>query len=137
MSVGSFTIAPLRSFNNWRQLGSSARSVHPILYYVWCVLGTPFWFFGCVGAVFCFLTFPSMLLGLGLSFVNNKPSIGWWIYAACIILLWTLLYVIQMAGVLRQARSAILDIEGTVVILIMSLSYALACWYVSHQIGLK
>jgi hypothetical protein len=134
-SIGHFTFAPLRSIQKWREAASNAREVHAALYYVWCVLGTPFWFVACFGYVFCLLLFPSMLLGFGLSVAQKHPGIGWFTYAACVVLLWTTLYLVQLKGAVRQLRARVFDVETLTTVLFMSLSYVVAAWYVFSEIG--
>lgn len=134
-SIGHFTFAPLRSIHQWREAASNARGVHPVFYYVWCILGTPFWLVACLGYVFCVLLFPSMLLGAGLSVAHKQPGIGWFIYAACVVLLWTTLFLVQLKGTVRQLRARTLDVETLTTVLLMSLSYLVAAWYVSFEIG--
>jgi hypothetical protein len=134
-STGHFTFAPLRSIQKWREGASNAREVHPAFYYVWCALGTPFWFVACFGYVFCLLLFPSMLLGLGLAVAQNRPGVGWFIYAACALLFWTMLYLVQLKGAVRQLRARILDVETLTTVLLMSLSCLVAAWYVLYEIG--
>lgn len=76
-----------------------------------------------------------MLLGLGLSVVQKQPGIGWFIYAACVVLLWTTLFLIQLKGAVQQLRARTLDVETLTTVLLMSLSYVVAAWYVSFEIG--
>ncbi|MCX7827080.1 MAG: hypothetical protein N2689_16240 [Verrucomicrobiae bacterium] len=134
-SIGHFTFAPLRSIQKWREGAANAREVHSAFYYVWCALGTPFLLVACIGYVFCLLLFPSMLLGLGLAIAQKQPGIGWCIYAACALLFWTMLYLIQLKGAVRQLRARVIDVEAWTVVLMMSLSYVVAAWYVSYEIG--
>lgn len=134
-SIGHFTFAPLRSIQKWGEAASNAREVHAALYYVWCVLGTPFWFVAGFGYVFCLLLFPSLLFGFGLSAVQKQPGMGWFIYAACVVLLWTTLYLVQLKGAVRQLHARIFDVETLTTVLLMSLSYVVAAWYVGYEIG--
>jgi hypothetical protein len=134
-SIGHFTFAPLRSLQNWRDYAASARNVHPVLYYVWCFLGTPFWLVACFGFVFCLLLFPSMLLGVGLSAAHYQPGVGWCIYAALALVFWTTAFLIQLSATIRQLRARVLDVEAWTVVLMMSLSYLVAVWYVPYEIA--
>ena len=135
MSIGHFNIASLRSLQNWRNYASSASAVHPMLRYVWWILGTPFWLFACFGYIFCLLLFPSMLLGFGLSVAHKQLGVGWFIYAGLVVIFWTTMFLMQLSAAIRQLRVRVLDVEAWIVVLMMSLSYAVAVWYVSYEIG--
>jgi len=46
-----------------------------------------------------------------------------------------MLYLVQLKGAVRQLRARILDVETLTTVLLMSLSYLVAAWYVLYEIG--
>lgn len=133
--MNAWTLAPLRCVNQWREKSKVAREFHIAFYYVWCLLGTPFWVLSCFGYVACLVVFPSAVLGLGLTFVNYEPGVGWFVYATAVIIFWISVFVFQVAVVLRQLHSRVLDIEAIVTVILISLSFIVAAWYLPHAIG--
>src|SRR5262245_28635418 len=102
-----FQFAPFGWLEEWRKSRDAARRISALLCVIWCVLGTPFWIVACFGYVFCLLFFPTMLLGFGLSLAGDQPGVGWFIFAGCVLLLWTALYLIQLMEVIRQIRARV------------------------------
>jgi hypothetical protein len=133
--TGHWTVAPLRSYQGWRSNAARTRQLHWVLYFVWCLLGTPFYFIACLGAALCTLLFPAMLLGLGLDVVHKHPGLGWAVYAAAVTLLWVTLLVVEFVEVARQLRARTLDIEAIAVVLLMLLAVAVAGWYVHYELA--
>jgi hypothetical protein len=134
-NIRNWRFASLRCVSQWQEKARVARRFHPVFYYIWCVLGTPFWAVACLGYVCCLLVFPSFALGFGLAIVRHEPGAGWLAYAAAFALFWTAVLVYQVAVVVHQLRSRIVDIEAIVTVVFISLSFLLASWYIPHSIG--
>ena len=130
-----WALAPLRSYHGWRHYAAAARRVHFVFYLIWCVLGTPFWFGACLGAVLSPLLFPGMLLGLGLDIVHKHPGFGWFIYATAVALFWGLFLAMALTAVRHQVRARIIDLEIFTLALLMVLAVALAAWYIHSELA--
>lgn len=132
--MNDWTIAPFRCINLWRQKAAAARQFHSAFYWVWLVLGTPFWVLACLGYVGCLMLFPSAALSVGLAIVSYNPGVGWYVFAAAVVIFWSSVTVFQVAVVLRQVRSRIFDIEAATTAVLMTLGVLVAAWYVPYAI---
>jgi hypothetical protein len=130
----AWTIRPFSWKIRWRTLNVAAKTFHPVYYFIWLVLGTPLFWFACIGYFSCLLLAPTFYLALGLAMTHYTPHVGWFVYASIVIILWLLWTVYRIACVIQQLRLQILDIERSAEIILMVLGVAVAYWAIPYAI---